>query len=493
MEQKRIAVFAGNVLAIVGVALLIEVTGGLPSQLAHLYYLPVVLAALFLPMRHSIVVALLAGLAVSPASDLVRQLTGSDLYYEDIAPWNFTPEGWIIRPLAFLGISLLGGNVLREREAKTAAQATSSSHRGELTVLSRIDRMILRGATEQDALREIAHLVGKAMGVHQAAVVLPGDETGRMRMVVGPDASPELVATAKQGLPAGEGVSGWALLHGKTATSRNVDADPRYDEMKTAVHRTNSRSTAAAPIILDGEILAAIGISYDHEHDFTLEELATLERIADQAAIAVANARQRESLRRLSFETAIGLSEAIESRDPYTGDHCSRLAGYAAHLGKAFGLDRRENDVLRLGAALHDIGKIVVPDEILKKPDTLTPAEFAIIKQHCYQGGQICKRVTALREAYPIVYHHHERWDGRGYPDGLKGDRIPFGARIVAAVDAYDAMTSDRPYRTAMEDEEARAILRDGSGSQWDPAVIEKLLAIDLAADAEHRYLRPAA
>ena len=188
-----------------------------------------------------------------------------------------------------------------------------------------------------------------------------------------------------------------------------------------------------------------------------------------------------------------GLSEAFESRDPYTGDHCSRLAGYAAYLGNAFGLGHRENDVLRLGAALHDIGKIVVPDEILKKPDKLTPAEFAIIKQHCYQGGQICKRVTALRDSFPIVYHHHERWDGRGYPDGLKGERIPFGARIVAAVDAYDAMTSDRPYRTAMEDEDARAILRDGAGSQWDPAVIEKLLAIRWDFDAEHRYLRPAA
>ena len=125
--------------------------------------------------------------------------------------------------------------------------------------------------------------------------------------------------------------------------------------------------------------------------------------------------------------------------------------------------------MVRLGAALHDMGKIVVPDSILKKPDKLTPEEYAIVKQHCYSGGQICKRVGFLMNAYPIVYHHHERWDGQGYPDGIKGEKIPMGARIVAVVDAYDAMTTDRPYREAMPLGRSVAILRDGAGRQWDP------------------------
>ena len=131
---------------------------------------------------------------------------------------------------------------------------------------------------------------------------------------------------------------------------------------------------------------------------------------------------------------------------------------------------------MRLGAALHDMGKIVVPDSILKKPGKLTPEEYTIIKQHCYSGGQICKRVGFLMNAYPVVYHHHERWDGKGYPDGLAGEKIPLGARIVSVVDAYDAMTSDRPYRNAMPLEEATAILQDGAGRQWDPRVVRTLL-----------------
>jgi putative two-component system response regulator len=131
-----------------------------------------------------------------------------------------------------------------------------------------------------------------------------------------------------------------------------------------------------------------------------------------------------------------------------------------------------------------------VPDSVLKKPGKLTPDEYTIIKQHCYSGGQICKRVGFLMDAYPIVYHHHERWDGKGYPDGIKGETIPLGARIVAVVDAFDAMTTDRPYRDALPHEAAMAILRDGAGKQWDPNVMNVLMDAlahsEIAAEDEH-------
>jgi len=172
----------------------------------------------------------------------------------------------------------------------------------------------------------------------------------------------------------------------------------------------------------------------------------------------------------------MALTEAIESRDPYTGGHCHRLAHWAVELAKTLGLPPRDIEAIGLGAALHDVGKIVVPDVILMKPGKLTPVEFAAIKQHCYSGGQICKRVPFLQAAYPIVYHHHERYDGSGYPDGLKGDEIPLGARIVAVADAFDAMTTDRPYRQALSQKEAEAILRNGAGQQWDPRLAEALL-----------------
>ena len=485
--ERSPLLLAAHICLVAAVAVGIELTGGLPSQLAHLYYLPVVAAALLLPLRYSLAVALLAGVAVSPLPDLIHRPLGMHVYYEDPAPWKLGSGGWILRPLAFIAVSLVAAAFVREKTARTLAQSASAAQGEELSVLATIDKMILEGAGEQDAYDEVARLVRDVSGAKHAGIIVPGEGGRRIQALRSSLPDDEAAAVQAEVLPIAEGTSGWAMLHGKIATSRNAFTDPRFDKMRELYRRLGITSSASVPIVLEGEILGALAVSFEEERDFSPEELATLQRIADQTAIAVANARQRDSLRRLSFETAIGLAEAIESRDPYTGDHCSRLSGYAGAIGTALGLGRKELEVLCLGAALHDIGKIVVPDEILKKPAALTPAEFAVIKQHCYQGGQICKRVSALRAAFPIVYHHHERFDGRGYPDGLAGDAIPFDARIVSVADAFDAITSDRPYRKAAPVEEARAILRDGAGSQWDPAIVEKFLALPQTAPPDAR------
>ena len=487
--------FAGGIGSTLAIAAVIELTGGLPSQLAHLYYIPVVLAALMLPARLRLAVAALAAAAVSPLPDLFHAPLGMDLHYPDPAPWNLSSSGWIVRPIAFFAVSTVASAILKERAAKAEAEAgakllgerlvqertakqitmATSKHRGkELNLLSRIDKMILGGASETDALQEIARLTAAFTGSPVAGIMIPCEESKSLQMFYGHSETSARLSEEK--LPLGEGVAGWAIMHGTVATSPNVFNDARYAKMAEFARRAGYTSAAAAPIILDAEVLGALVVGHADKHDFTTDELATLQRIADQTAIAVASARQRHSLEGLAHETAIALSDAIESRDPYTGDHCSRLAEYATLTATALGLAAKDVQSIRLGAALHDIGKITVPDHVLKKPDKLTPDEYAIIKQHCYSGGQICKRVPFLQVAYPIVYHHHERFDGGGYPDGLEGDRIPLGARIVTVVDAYDAMTSDRPYRKALPLSEAEAILRDGAGSQWDPKIVEVFL-----------------
>ncbi len=497
--------FAGGIGSTLAIAAVIEITGGLPSQLAHLYYIPVVISALMLPAKLRLTVALLASVAVSPLPDLLHGPLGLNTYYDDPAPWNLSSGGWIVRPVAFFAVSTVASAIIKERAAKAEAEAgakllgerliqertakhitmATSKHRGkELNLLSRIDKMILGGATETEALREIARLTAAFTGSPVAGIVVPDEHGKLLQMFYGHSEASERLAEER--LPIGEGVSGWAIMHGTVATSPNVFNDARYMKMAEFARRAGYTSAAAAPIVLDDEVLGALFVGRADEHNFTSDELATLQRIADQTAIAVASARQRHSLEELAHETAIALSDAIESRDPYTGDHCSRLAEYATLTATALGLAAKDVQSIRLGAALHDIGKITVPDHVLKKPDKLTPDEYAIIKQHCYSGGQICKRVPFLHVAYPIVYHHHERFDGRGYPDGLKGDRIPLGARIVTVVDAYDAMTSDRPYRKALPLAEAETILRDGTGTQWDPEIVDTFLsAMDTAAKRE--------
>ena len=183
-----------------------------------------------------------------------------------------------------------------------------------------------------------------------------------------------------------------------------------------------------------------------------------------------------EALSQLHLATAEALATAIDAKDQTTHCHVRRLQVYAAGLGEAFGLSRAEIDALKAGAALHDVGKLAVPSHILNKPGRLTPAEFERMKIHTVVGAQILSRVNFPYPVIPIVRHHHEQWDGRGYPDQLRGDQIPLTARILAVVDCYDSIREDRPFRSGMTVEEATALLRRGSGNHFDPQVVEQFL-----------------
>ncbi len=167
------------------------------------------------------------------------------------------------------------------------------------------------------------------------------------------------------------------------------------------------------------------------------------------------------------------MAAAVEAKDPYTEGHLRRLVDYASQIAIALGLSPHVCTVVRYGALLHDIGKIGVPDAILHKAEKLTPDEFDVIKQHPVFGERICRPLRFGAEVGPIVRNHHEQWNGTGYPDGLVGEAIPFGARIVAVADAFDAMTTDRPYHRAVSIASAMDELVHGSGTQWDPRLIE--------------------
>ncbi|HEU4760352.1 MAG TPA: HD domain-containing phosphohydrolase, partial [Dehalococcoidia bacterium] len=364
-------------------------------------------------------------------------------------------------------------------------QARNDKREQELETLSSIHATILSGSDEAAVVGEITRRVAEVAGARLCAIVVPTGAGGQGPMKPMGQGEEALARVFPQGIPYGEGVAGWAILHRRIAASRNVFQDPRYDQLRELAVAAGFVASAAAPVELEQDLYGALLVCYADERDFAADELTRLERLARQTELAIRSVHQRSTLARFAFDTALALTEAIESRDPYTGGHCRRLAEYAARIASKLALPVRDIEVVRLGAALHDMGKIVVPDSILKKPGRLTPEEYAIVKQHCYSGGQICKRVGFLMDAYPIVYHHHERWDGTGYPDGLKDERIPIGARVVAVVDAYDAITTDRPYRDAVSHEEAAEILRQGAGSQWDPAVARVFLET-IEADGDH-------
>jgi putative two-component system response regulator len=175
----------------------------------------------------------------------------------------------------------------------------------------------------------------------------------------------------------------------------------------------------------------------------------------------------------------VALALGIESRDPYTGNHCERLSQYAADLGRHIGLDGESTVALKRGGYLHDLGKVSIPDEILKKGSRLTPEEWAIMKQHPAIGEAICRPLRSFRNVLPIIRHHHEHWDGTGYPDGLTHYNIPLLARVLQVVDVYDALRTARPYKPALTHEEAqRTMLEEARKGFWDPELVPEFFSM---------------
>ena len=189
-----------------------------------------------------------------------------------------------------------------------------------------------------------------------------------------------------------------------------------------------------------------------------------------------AKTREAESASRLHLATAEALATAIDAKDQTTHCHVRRVQLYAMGLGEVFGLAETEIAALKAGALLHDIGKLAIPAHILNKPGRLTPAEFDKMKIHTTVGAQILGRVDFPYPVVPIVRHHHEQWDGKGYPDGLKGEQIPLTARIFSVVDCFDSVREDRPFRSGMTRDESIALLRRGSGTHFDPIVVEQFI-----------------
>lgn len=190
--------------------------------------------------------------------------------------------------------------------------------------------------------------------------------------------------------------------------------------------------------------------------------------------------RERALNKRLDATESVLLAFArtVEARDRYTIHHAERVGLYAREIGGATGMAQEDLEVLYVGGVLHDLGKIGVPDSILQKPGALSEEEFAVMRRHSAEGERICLPLRSTTQFLPIIRHHHERMDGRGYPDHLAGTGIPLGARVAAIADAWDAMVSDRPYRAGLDRDEAIGRLRSGAGTQWDGELVRHFLEL---------------
>jgi HD-GYP domain-containing protein (c-di-GMP phosphodiesterase class II) len=272
-----------------------------------------------------------------------------------------------------------------------------------------------------------------------------------------------------------DGLIGRCLRTQRPVLVNDVGGDPEY---RTSDQTLDVRSELTTPVFVGDELWGVIDLEEIEAGAFDEDDLVLIQTVADQVGSALRGATLYEQLERAYLGTAEALAAALEAKDAYTAEHARSIVDQAEAVGRRLGMDEAALRDVRFGAVFHDIGKIAIPEAILHKRGPLTTEERAAVEQHTVIGEQILAPVEFLATVRKFVRHEHERWDGDGYPDGLAGEDIPLGSRIILACDALHAMTSDRPYRSAMSEAEAHDELRSHTGTQFDPRVVDALLEV---------------
>ncbi len=275
--------------------------------------------------------------------------------------------------------------------------------------------------------------------------------------------------------PRDAGLIGRALRERRPVIENDIQTLPDY---QGTPETEQVKSELVVPLWVGDALWGVVNIEETGSEPFDDDDARLVQTVADQVGTALRSATLYQQLDSAYVGTVQALATALEAKDNYTADHSRAVVERAHAVGVRLGMSEPELRTLRFAAIFHDIGKVSVHDQVLAKRGPLTAAERTAIEGHTVVGEQILSSVDFLSEVLPLVRHEHERWDGRGYPDGLAGEAIPLGARIVLACDAYDAMTSDRPYRAAMTDAQARSELLAGAGSQFDERVVAALLQV---------------
>lgn len=319
----------------------------------------------------------------------------------------------------------------------------------------------------------------------EAATRLMHSEVGSL-LLIDPDTK-ELffeVALGEKGekvseirLKPGEGIAGWVAETGEAQIVNDVHSDPRFFKRADDKSGFITRNMICVPVRLRDKTIGVLQAINKKKGKFTQADLEGLKALSGQVAIAIENAGLYKELKETFFNTVSALGDAIEAKDAYTGGHTKRVLEYSMIVGKRLGLSSSEMDNLKLAAALHDIGKIGIEDRILGKPGKLDPEENQVMESHAIIGAKIVENIRPLREIVPGIRHHHEQYDGSGYPDVLKGEEIPLIARVISVCDTFDAMTSDRPYRRGLSPETAVDELKRHINTQFDPVVVAAFLA----------------
>ncbi len=371
--------------------------------------------------------------------------------------------------------------VIREITRHKLAEERTQRQLNRLAALRAIDLAISSTLDIHLALSVVLSQVTSQLNVDAADILLLNPQNNLLEFANGVGFRTESLQQTRLSL--GEGYAGVAALR------RQVISVPNLQRGKTGFLRSPKfaeegfRSYYCVPLIAKGHVRGVMEVFHRTPLTPDLDWFDFMETLAGQAAIAVENATLFRELQRTNFELTLaynttieGWSRALDLRDRDTEGHTRRVTEMALKLARRLGVSESELINVQRGAILHDIGKMAIPDSILLKPGPLSAEEWNIIRQHPRYARELLSPISFVRPALDIPVYHHEKWDGTGYPDGLKENQIPLYARLFAVADVYDALTSNRPYRLAWTKEQAIAYIREQSGRHFDPDMVNHFL-----------------
>jgi len=397
-------------------------------------------------------------------------LTGYGTIQNAVECLQLGASDYLLKPFEFSLLIQKIEKVLQERRLKRY-----DTEVGDLLHILSLDRELSAQPDEPGLLRKFLHHVKKTFAPSSMAYFVPAGHD---------DAGMEPLFTLGPFFKREEPLAWFAGFAGAVAAT----AQPRLIDPLMGASGTDESfdvsgiSAMAAPLNAFFEkegVLAVVreargeGGTGPNGEAFSLGDLQLFSIFAAHAGSAAGYHRSCRRIQRMNLEFVTSYVQAVEAKDRYTKGHSVRVRNYCLRLADALGLDRCQREDLAAAALLHDIGKIGIPDEILNKPMTLTQEEGRIMRRHPAIARDILSGVKSLQPLLPVIYHHHERYDGSGYPDGLQGKDIPFLARIIQVADGFEAMTSNRAYQRARAATHALDILQQGAGSQWDPQVVQ--------------------
>jgi len=329
----------------------------------------------------------------------------------------------------------------------------------------------------KELLKLIMELAASSLRAEASSILLKDKATGDLFFDVATGGAAEAVKTIR--IPRGQGIAGHVAETAESLLVPDCSQDPRFFKGADEKSRFVTRNIVAVPLIARGETIGVVEVlNRKGPGTFDQGDLMLLRALGHQSAVAIQNAQLFHDVESGFLSTVQALAQAVDAKDSYTAGHSSRVTQYSVLIAEELGLDPELIRKVRLSGLLHDVGKIGIMDSVLSKPGKLTDEEFALMKKHPVVGGHILEPVVQLADVIPGVISHHERFDGKGYPQGLKGEEIPLQGRIIGVADAFDAMTSHRVYRPRLSDQTAIEELKKNSGTQFDSRMVEAFLSV---------------